>query len=60
MGPMRFNPGALLVLVGFLALVAMAGASSGGAWFHAGEALSTVLIAVGLAGLLARGRIRQR
>jgi hypothetical protein len=31
---MRFNPGALLILVGFFALLAMAGASNGGTWFR--------------------------
>ena len=55
---MRFNPLALLVLVGFFALLAMA-LSSGSATMHLAEAGVTVLIAIGLGGYAFRGQ-RQR
>jgi hypothetical protein len=48
---MTFNPRALLVLVGFGALLAAATSSNGGAWFHGAEALSTVIILLGIIGL---------
>lgn len=53
---MHVNPKALLLLVGFFVLVAMA-LSSGSGWTHAAEATTTVLIALGIAGLL-RERVR--
>jgi len=55
---MHFNPKALLLLVGFFVLVAIA-LSSGSGWMHVAEAVTTVLIALGIAGLL-RDRVRHR
>jgi hypothetical protein len=49
---MEFNPKALLVLVGFGALLSIAVSSNGGPWFHVGEAATTIVIAAALAGLL--------
>jgi arginine exporter protein ArgO len=57
---MTFNPRALLVLIGFAGLVALAVGSNGGAWFHAGEAVATVIILLGVAGLLGRVGLRAR
>jgi hypothetical protein len=57
---MHFNPRALLLLVGFCVLVALGVSSNGGAWFHLGEAVSTVVILAGLTGFLSDGRSRVR
>ena len=48
---MQFNPKALLVLVAFLVLVSLAVSSSRGPWFYAAEAVTTLLILGGVAGL---------
>jgi len=50
---MQFNPKALLVLVAFLALL-MVALTSGSSAMHAGEAVVTVLIGVGLGGYALR------
>ena len=55
---MQFNPKALSILVGFGVLVAIAVSSDGGTWFHVGEAVSTVVILIGLAGFLRGNRFR--
>jgi hypothetical protein len=55
---MSFNPRAVLVLVGFSALVALALSSNGGGWFYPAEAVTTVLIILGLSGRPAGTRIR--
>jgi len=55
----RFNPWALLVAVGFFALIAMA-MSSGPGTKHALEAAVTVIIALGLGGYAFRSDRRQR
>lgn len=55
---MQFNPKALLLLIGFFVLLALS-LSSGSGWMHGAEAITTVLIALGLAGLL-RGRLHTR
>jgi hypothetical protein len=57
---MQFNPKALLVLVGFGMLLAMALSSNGGGWFHFGEAVATAVIVLGLAGLLPGSRTSSR
>jgi hypothetical protein len=49
---MRFNPKALLVLVGFGALVLMASSDRGGGWLHFAEAVSTIVILLAVAGVL--------
>jgi hypothetical protein len=56
---MRFNPLALLVFVGFFALLAMA-LSSGSATMHLAEAGVTVVIAISLGAYALRGGQRQR
>jgi len=56
---MQVNPKALLVLVAFFALLALA-LTSGSSAMHIGEAVATVLIAVGLSGYALRGRQRTR
>ena len=48
---MQFNPKALLVFIGFFALLALAVSSNGGVWFHIAEAAATVGIMLGVAGL---------
>jgi hypothetical protein len=53
---MKFNPAALLVLVGFGLLVAMAASFNGGAWSHGAEAVATVVILLGVSGFLTRSR----
>jgi hypothetical protein len=55
---MHFNPKALLILVGFAVLFAMAASSNGGSWFHFGEAVSTVVILIGVTGFLRGSRLR--
>jgi hypothetical protein len=57
---MKFNPMALVVLVGFFALLAVAMSSNGGTWFRVGEVASTVVIACGVAGLLGHRGVRAR
>jgi hypothetical protein len=57
---MRFNPAALAVLAGFVALLALALSSRGGAWFHAAEAVATVIILLGVAGFLGWRGVRAR
>jgi hypothetical protein len=57
---MHFNPGALLVFVGFGVLVALGASSNGGAWFRRGEAVSTVVIVAGASGFLSGRRSRER
>lgn len=47
-----FNPRALLVLVGFLALVWLALVSNRGAWFYVAEVIASTVIVLGIAGLL--------
>jgi hypothetical protein len=49
---MTFNPKALLVLVGFGALLLMASSSNAGGWLHFAEAVSTIVILLGVAGFL--------
>ena len=57
---MHFNPRAVLVLAGFGVLVALGASSNGGAWFHLGEAVSTVVILAGVGGFLSGARSRAR
>jgi hypothetical protein len=57
---MQFNPKALLILVGFGVLLTMAVSSNGGPWFHFAEAVSTVVILIGVAGFLNGSRSRGR
>jgi hypothetical protein len=57
---MRFNPAALAVLAGFVALLALALSSRGGARFHAAEAVATVIILLGVAGFLGWRGVRAR
>ena len=49
---MKFNPKALLVLVGFGVLLTMASSSDGDGWFHFAEVVATVVILLGVAGFL--------
>jgi hypothetical protein len=56
---MRFNPWALLVLVGFFALLGFS-LSSGTSTFHLAEAAVTVLIALALGALALRSVQRPR
>ena len=48
---MRFNPKALILFIGFFAFLALALSSDGGTWFYAAEAVSSVVIMIGIAGL---------
>jgi len=57
---MKFNPAGLIALAGFGALLAFATASHGGAWFRVGEAVCTVIILLGVAGLLGWRGLRTR
>ena len=41
---MQFNPKALLVLIGFFVLLALALSSNGGGWFYLAQAVATVVI----------------
>jgi hypothetical protein len=54
---MKFNPKALLILIGLASLLAVAVSSNGGAWFHFAEAVASVVILLGLAGFLRGGRV---
>jgi hypothetical protein len=54
----HFNPKALFLLIGFFMLLALS-LSSGSGWMHVAEAITTVLIALGVAGLL-RDRLHTR
>ena len=54
---MHFNPTALVVFAAFCVMLAFA-LSSGSATMHAAEAVATVLIAIGVAGIGLRGRMR--
>jgi hypothetical protein len=56
---MRFNPIAFLVLVAFFGLLAF-GLSSRSSNLHIAEAIVTVLIAIGIGGLVLRGGQRSR
>jgi hypothetical protein len=47
----HFNPKALLLLIGFFVLLGLS-LWSGSGWMHVAEAITTVLIALGVAGLL--------
>lgn len=47
---MHFNPRALLIFVAFGVLVAVAVSAPRSGWFHVAEAITTVLIVVGVAG----------
>ena len=57
---MQINFTALLIFIGFAALIAMGASSDGGTWFHIGEAVSTVVILAGVAGFLTGNRSRAR
>jgi hypothetical protein len=57
---MRFNPKALLVLVGFGVLLTTASSADGGGWFHFAEAVATLVILLGLAGFLRESGTRTR
>jgi hypothetical protein len=57
---MTFNPRALLVLVGVGALLLMASSSKAGGWLHFAEAVSTIVILIGVAGFLREGGTRTR
>jgi hypothetical protein len=52
---MKFNPRALLVLVGFGALLLMASSGKAGGWLHFAEAVSTIVIVLAIAGFLREG-----
>ena len=56
---MQFNLKGLLIFIAFAALIAVA-SSNGGTWFHIGEAVATVIILAGVAGLLTGNRSRAR
>ena len=56
---MRFNPIAFLVLVAFFGLLTFA-LSSRSSNFHLAEAIVTVLMAIGIGGLVLRGGQRSR
>jgi len=49
---MKFNPKALLILVGFGVLLAIAVSSNGSSWFRMAEAVTSVLILLGIAARL--------
>jgi threonine/homoserine/homoserine lactone efflux protein len=55
---MKFNPKALLVFVGFGVLFAVALSSNGDGWSHIAEAVSTVVILLGVAGFLREDQTR--
>ena len=52
---MKFNPKALLVFVGFGALLLMATSGKASGWLHFAEAVSTIVILLGVAGFLREG-----
>ena len=52
---MKFNPKALLVLVGFGVLLSMASSGKGDGWSHFAEAVAAVVILLGVAGFLREG-----
>src|SRR4029078_12799038 len=54
---MHFSPKALLVFIGFFVLLALALSSNGGGWFYVAEAVATVVILLGVAGLLRERRV---
>lgn len=54
---MHFNPKALLTFIGFSVLLALALSSKSGGWFYLAEAVASLAILFGIAGLL-RGRRR--
>jgi 4-amino-4-deoxy-L-arabinose transferase-like glycosyltransferase len=58
---MHFNAKALLVLVGFGVLLAIALSSNGSSWFRLAEAVTSVLILLGIARLLLQntGRVKK-
>jgi len=49
---MLFDPKALLLFIGFVVLLVLALASNGGGWFYVAEAIATVVILLGISGLL--------
>jgi len=57
---MQFNPKALLVLVGFAVLLAIASSADSGGWSLFAEAVATALILLGVAGFLHSSRTRKR
>ena len=57
---MKVNLGALLIFVGFAVLLALALSPGQSNWFHFSEAVSTVLILAGVAGLLGRAGLLPR
>ena len=57
---MQINFKALLVLLAFGALLAMASRSDGGDWFHVAEGVTTALILWGISGFLRRSQPRPR
>ena len=57
---MKFNPKALLVLIGFGVLLALASSGNGGGWFHFAEAVATSIIVLGVAGFLRESGTRTR
>jgi len=57
---MTFNPQGLLVLVGFGVLLTLALSSPGGGWFRFAEAVVTVIVLLGVAGLLRESGARPR
>ena len=54
---MHFSLKALLVFIGFFVLLALALSSNGGGWFYVAEAVATVVILLGVAGLLRERRV---
>jgi hypothetical protein len=56
---MKFNPKALLVLVGFGVLLTLSSSGNGG-WFHFAEAVATIIIVLGVAGFLRESGTRTR
>jgi threonine/homoserine/homoserine lactone efflux protein len=52
---MKFNPKALLVLVGFGTLLLAASSGHASGWLQVAEAVSTIVILLGLAGFLREG-----
>ena len=53
---MKFNPAALLILIGFASLFAVAVSSDGSGWVHFAEAVASIVMLLGLAGFLRGGR----
>jgi hypothetical protein len=53
---MKFNPKALLILIGLASLLGVAVSTDGGGWVHFAEAVASIVMLVGLAGFLRGGR----